>query len=334
MSQGIIVFGANGSGKTTLGRELARVLNFRHMDHEDYAFEKSEIPYTAERSYADCLSLMLADMEKYGSFVLSAVTGDFGDAISQSYKLAIWICASKELRIKRVEQRAHERHGARIRPGGDMYEQHLKFMDFVSSRPLSRIDQWAKTLACPVLRVDGAADYKATAAEIANYYTARVISIGLPAFPNNAEVVRRVSARGVCVHDGKALMIKYKWPGYGFPGGGIESGESKEEAVIRELREEIGCMVVSVGSLILSVTERTTSESSPGKYFEQVNLFYECEVDDAIPYAPQPTQEEASREYASVWIDLREALRENEPIPQRKRDVAVLKMLLGAEDEA
>lgn len=32
--QGIIVFGANGAGKTTLGRELARILNFKHMDHE------------------------------------------------------------------------------------------------------------------------------------------------------------------------------------------------------------------------------------------------------------------------------------------------------------
>ena len=43
-SHGIIVFGANGSGKSTFGRELARVLNFKHMDIEDYYFEKSEIP--------------------------------------------------------------------------------------------------------------------------------------------------------------------------------------------------------------------------------------------------------------------------------------------------
>lgn len=334
MAQGIIVFGANGSGKTTLGRELARLLNFKHMDHEAYAFEQSEIPYTAERSHEDCLRFMLADIEEHGSFVLSAVTGDFGDAISQLYKLAIWISAPNELRMKRVEQRTYERYGARIRQGGDMYEQHSRFMDFVSSRPLSRIEQWAETLACPVLRIDGTVDYKVTAAEIANYYTTRVISIGLPAFPENAEVVRRVSARGVCVHDGKALMIKYKWPGYGFSGGGIEPGESKEEAVIRELREEIGCTVIRVGSLILSVTERTTSESSPGKYLEQVNLYYECEVDDAIPYTPQPTQEEICREYESVWVDVREALRENEPIPQRKRDVAVLKLLLGAGEDA
>lgn len=43
---GIIVFGANGSGKTTLGCELAHLLNFKHMDHEDYHFknQKFHIP--------------------------------------------------------------------------------------------------------------------------------------------------------------------------------------------------------------------------------------------------------------------------------------------------
>jgi len=42
----IIIFGANGSGKTTLGRELACILNFKHIDIEDYCFEESEIQYT------------------------------------------------------------------------------------------------------------------------------------------------------------------------------------------------------------------------------------------------------------------------------------------------
>lgn len=37
---GIIIFRANGSGETTLGRELANMLNFKHMDIEDYNFEK------------------------------------------------------------------------------------------------------------------------------------------------------------------------------------------------------------------------------------------------------------------------------------------------------
>ncbi len=36
-----------------------------------------------------------------------------------------------------------------------MYEQQLKFVDFVASRSLSKIEQWAETLVCPVIHVDG-----------------------------------------------------------------------------------------------------------------------------------------------------------------------------------
>ena len=155
MPRGIIVFGANGSGKSTLGRELACALNFKYMDIEDYHFIQSEMPYTAERTREDCLNSMLADIEKYGSFVISAVIGDFGEEISSMYTFAVFISAPLETRIERIKQRAYEQHGERIREDGDMVEQHLKFVDFVSSRSLSRIAQWAETLVCPVIHIDG-----------------------------------------------------------------------------------------------------------------------------------------------------------------------------------
>lgn len=78
----LLFFGANGSGKSTVGHELARVLKYKYMDVEDYHFIKSEIPYTVERSREDCLNLMLVDIEKHHSFVISAVTGDFVEKIT------------------------------------------------------------------------------------------------------------------------------------------------------------------------------------------------------------------------------------------------------------
>lgn len=164
---GIIVFGPNGSGKTTLGRELARILNYKHMDIEDYYFEPSEIPYTAERSRKDCLNLMLADIEKYRSFVMTAVTGDFGDTIPLLYKLGVFISAPPELRLERVKRRAYEQHGERVRKGGDMYDSQQRFFDFVAKRPLSKIKQWVKTLTCPVIRIDGTEDWRVNAEHIA-----------------------------------------------------------------------------------------------------------------------------------------------------------------------
>ena len=170
MTGGIIVFGPNGAGKTTLGSELARVLGFKHMDIEDYYFEKSEIPFTVARSREDCLRLMLADIEKSRSFVITACIGDFGETIASMYNFAVYVTAPKELRMKRVEQRGYDQYGDRVRAGGDMYEQQLRFRAWAAARDLSKIDAWAQTLACPVIRADGTRAVAENAAWIAEQY--------------------------------------------------------------------------------------------------------------------------------------------------------------------
>lgn len=71
------LLGANGSGKSALGRELARVLNFTHLDVETYWFYPTEIPYTSIRSQEDRNDLLLADIQKFGSFVLSGDVSHF-----------------------------------------------------------------------------------------------------------------------------------------------------------------------------------------------------------------------------------------------------------------
>ena len=167
---GIIVFGLNGSGKTTIGRELGRVMNFKHMDIEDYHFRKSEIPYSNPRTCDERLDLMLSDIKKYHSFIISAVMGNFGEEILSMYKLAVYITAPLEIRIKRIKQRQHNKFGKRICKDGDMYEQQLEFLNFVASRSVSPIEQWKETLTCPVVCVDGLEDYKKTAVSIARLY--------------------------------------------------------------------------------------------------------------------------------------------------------------------
>lgn len=168
--RGIIVFGANGSGKTTLGRELARILGYKHMDHEAYAFRESEIPYADPRTRAACVAGMLADIEKYGNFVLSAVTGDFGDRISRHYALGVSLWAPLELRLQRFAQREYARYGERVLLGGDLYASRMAFHDFIASRSLSKIEKWAETLVCPILRIDGTADWRQSAAAIAKKF--------------------------------------------------------------------------------------------------------------------------------------------------------------------
>ena len=164
---GIIVFGANGSGKTTLARELARILDFKHIDIEDYAFEEAKIPYSKPRPRNECINLMLAVIGKHGKFVFSTCTGDWGDIIPQYYKFAVFLTAPHGLRMERVKKRTRDKHGERIGEGGDMYEHTQKFFDFVATRPLSKIEQWTQTLNCSIINVDGAIDWRINAEKIA-----------------------------------------------------------------------------------------------------------------------------------------------------------------------
>lgn len=54
----------------------------------------------------------------------------------------------------------------------------------------------------------------------------------------NGTVFVRDSVRSIIVKNGKVAMVhSIKYDYYKFPGGGIEDGESKETALIRETRE-------------------------------------------------------------------------------------------------
>ena len=69
--------------------------------------------------------------------------------------------------MERVKQRVLDRFGERVLEGGDMYEQEQKHFDFMANRPLSKIDQWAETLCCPIIHIDGTLDWRISAQTIA-----------------------------------------------------------------------------------------------------------------------------------------------------------------------
>mgnify|MGYP000846034273 FL=1 len=170
---GIIILGANGSGKSTLGRELAYVLNFAHFDAEDYYWYKTDMPFTVARSYKERQEMLISDIEKHGSFVMSGDISNWGEQFLQLFNLAVFLTVPTDIRIERIERREFKRFGDRIRKGGEMYEQHLGFIKFAASRSIPLLEQWASEYSCPVLRVDGTKMPEEIVKEILTYINAR-----------------------------------------------------------------------------------------------------------------------------------------------------------------
>lgn len=55
-----------------------------------------------------------------------------------------------------------------------------------------------------------------------------------------SELTLRAQIYGVILNEKLEVLLVPNWDGYDFPGGGIELGETFEEAFIREIKEETG----------------------------------------------------------------------------------------------
>ncbi|MCA9325008.1 NUDIX domain-containing protein [Candidatus Saccharibacteria bacterium] len=106
------------------------------------------------------------------------------------------------------------------------------------------------------------------------------------------------TARGLVMHDGKLLLME-RWRDnlhyFSIPGGGIEPGETPEQAVVRELAEETSCQV-RLGRKVYMVKD--------GAYQHH---FFLCEYLSGEPRlssdAPEVMQDNPNNRFQPGWID-------------------------------
>lgn len=115
-------------------------------------------------------------------------------------------------------------------------------------------------------------------------------------------MLARTGVYGVALSDGKMLLItQKKGPFAGrrdFPGGGLEFGESPEQALQREFIEEVNMAFDSI-QLIDNMTATTDVPSMNGKaacVFYQIGLIYS--ITGARPLTPK-----GGGELQYDWID-------------------------------
>lgn len=93
-----------------------------------------------------------------------------------------------------------------------------------------------------------------------------------PRLNNIDDCLYRVSTKVLIVQDGRVLLVKEipeMW--WGFPGGGIDHGETVESSLARELEEELGVPAKEVSS-DLNIAHYTIGTVVNG--IPRMNLFY------------------------------------------------------------
>ena len=118
--------------------------------------------------------------------------------------------------------------------------------------------------------------------------------------PERNPNIKRDTARAIVWHDGKLLAMERWRDGkhyFSLPGGGIEPGESPEDAVVREVKEETG-LTVAAGRHIYTWHEGPTEHK-----------FFACQYISGEPHLPldsEEAQEGPANKFLPRWVTLEE----------------------------
>ena len=107
--------------------------------------------------------------------------------------------------------------------------------------------------------------------------------------------VVRIRASGLVFKDKKLIIVEHKKKGfnpyYVLPGGGIEHGESPEQALVREIKEEIN-LDVKIKNLVFYKTVYNDEDYS-------LDLVFRCEVVGGIVKNSDPDKKVINIKYIS-----------------------------------
>ena len=125
----------------------------------------------------------------------------------------------------------------------------------------------------------------------------------------------RHSARCIHIKDGLAAMVhSVKYDYYKFPGGGIEKGECKESAMMREAREEAGLVVIPESVREFGYVHRVQkSDHDDADYFVQDNYYYLCDVEEGIQ-AQNLDDYEAEEQFTLEYVEPDKAILANRKV--------------------
>ena len=138
-------------------------------------------------------------------------------------------------------------------------------------------------------------------------------------YTEDMPVFEKFSTRAVIIRNGKIL------------GGGVESGEDLQEALIREVQEESGLVVIpSSIRAIGEIVERRRDIFDPNMVYVCHSCFFFCEAEEEM-VATHMTESEIAKGFHLEWATPQEIIDGNKPFcsqqPWSYRDSEFIRML-------
>lgn len=145
-------------------------------------------------------------------------------------------------------------------------------------------------------------------------------------------VFEKYSTRGVIIRDGKIATQHGSAGDYKILGGGVEPGEKLEDALIREVGEESGLIVIPESIRpIGEIVERRRDLFEKNKIYVCHSCFFFCDA-KAEMIQTHMTESELEKGFHLEWATAQEIIDGNEPFcetqPWSFRDREFVKMLV------
>lgn len=155
--------------------------------------------------------------------------------------------------------------------------------------------------------------------------------------PAGAPTRRRLAVRAVVTRGDEWLLVRSAQVGdWKFPGGGVEAGETEEQALAREVAEETGYRLAGTVTFLGRTVERSPGREGPGTLFEMESRYFAVPVAGAEPGTPNLDAYERDLGFEARWVNPTTALAQNQRLarsgraslpPWLERETAVLALL-------
>jgi len=135
---------------------------------------------------------------------------------------------------------------------------------------------------------------------------------------DNSNIILRNAVRAVILNENKLLMAHLeKTDEYKFPGGGKNEDETIEDALKREVLEEVGYKVLKIKEKIGIITEYGIAIEGGNNIFKMISEYYIVEIDNK---QQKQNLDEYEKEllFKPCWVEIKTAYETNKEKIDRK----------------